>query len=218
MEGQGLVTPALDPALLAVALATTGFLPEQEGLALFEAGMRGAAVGPLLEIGSYCGRSAVFLGGAARSRGTVVYSIDHHRGSEENQPRQQWHDPELIDASGRVDTLPAFRRTIEKARLEDVVIPIVARSEIVAPGWRTPLGLLFIDGGHSESSATADYEGWGPTVAPGGILAIHDVFEDPADGGRPPFEIYQRALTSEAFRPVDECGSLRVLERVAPGI
>jgi predicted O-methyltransferase YrrM len=204
--------------LLEVALATKGFLPEEEGLALFEAGMRGAVVGPLLEIGSYCGRSAVFLGAAARTRGTVVYSIDHHRGSEENQPGAGFHDPELVDASGRVDTLPEFRRTIEKARLEGVIVSVVARSETVAPSWRTPLGLLFIDGGHSAPAATADYEGWGPHVAPGGVLAIHDVFEDPADGGRPPFEIYQRALTSEAFRDIAECGSLRVLERVAPGI
>lgn len=218
MEGPGLVTTAIDPALVAVALDTKGFLPEEEGLALFDAGMRGAVVGPLLEIGSYCGRSAVFLGAAARMRETVVYSIDHHRGSEENQPGEGFHDPELVDASGRVDTLPTFRSTIDKARLEDVIVPIVARSEIVARSWRTPLGLVFIDGGHSASAATADYEGWAPHVAPGGLLAIHDVFPDPADGGRPPFEIYQRALTSEAFREISACGSLRVLERVGHGV
>ena len=213
MEGPGLVTGALDPQLLRVALSTKGFLLEEEGLALYAAGMRGAVVGPLLEIGSYCGRSTVFLGAAARMRATVVYSVDHHRGSEENQPGEEYHDPELVDASGRVDTLPEFRRTIEKAGLESAVVPIVARSEIVARNWRTPLGLVLIDGGHSIDAVTADYEGWAPHIAPGGSLAIHDVFPDPADGGRPPFEIYQRALTSESFREVDVCASLRVLEK-----
>jgi predicted O-methyltransferase YrrM len=203
------------------ARAATGFMPDDEGLALHRAGRIGAAVGPLLEIGSYCGKSAVYLGAAARDCGTVLFTFDHHRGSEENEAGWQHHDPGLVDVrTGRMDTLPRFRRTIEDAGLEETVVAVIGASPTVARHWRTPLGLLFIDGGHGAEPAHADYEGWVPHVADGGLLAIHDVFPDPADGGRPPFELYTRALESRAFVEVGEagCGSLRVLRRVAEGL
>jgi len=201
----------VDEALLEVARAAPGFMPDNEGRALHQAGLDGGRLGPLLEIGSYCGKSAVYLGAAARARGTVLYSIDHHRGNEENQPGEGYHDERFVDEHGRVDTLPEFRRTIESAALGDVVVGIVGISAVVAGAWSTPLGLVFIDGGHSQAAADADYEGWAPHVAPGGLLAIHDVFPDPADGGRPPYEIYRRALASGDFDEVAATGSLRVL-------
>ena len=202
--------------LLAAARAAAGFMPDDEGLALHRAGRVGAAVGPLLEIGSWCGKSAVYLGAAAQEAATVLFCVDHHRGSEENQAGWEHHDPRLVDpGTGRIDTLPAFRRTISDAGLEGTVIAVVGESSTVATHWRTPLGLVFVDGGHGAGPATADYEGWSGRVAPGGILAIHDVFPDPADGGRPPFEIYRRALSSGRFveAPDAGCGSLRVLRR-----
>jgi predicted O-methyltransferase YrrM len=211
----------MDAGLLEHARRATGFMPENEGLALHRAGLDGARGGPLLEIGSYCGKSAVYLGAAARDRGTVLFSIDHHRGSEENQPGWEHHDARLVDpATGRIDTLPRFRRTIEAAGLEGTVIAIVGESPTVARHWSTPLGLVFIDGGHGEEPAHRDYECWAPHVAPHGLLAIHDVFPDPADGGRPPYEIYTRALASGAFAEVREAaeGSLRVLRRVGDGL
>ena len=206
----------MDPLLLEAARAAIGFMPDAEGLALYRAGLQGAKVGPLLEIGSYCGKSAVYLGAAADEAGTVLFTIDHHRGSEENQPGWEHHDPRLVDSgSGRMDTLPLFRRTIERAGLEDTVIAVIGSSEIVGAHWGTPLGLLFIDGGHGELPAHRDYETWTPHLAAGGLLAIHDVFPDPAHGGRPPFEVYRRALDSGTFVEVDDAGegSLRVLRR-----
>ncbi|HYP22048.1 MAG TPA: class I SAM-dependent methyltransferase [Actinomycetota bacterium] len=187
-------------------------MPAEEGLALYEAGLS-APAGPLLEIGSYCGKSAVYLGAAARERGTVLYSIDHHRGSEEHQPGEEYHDPALVDAHGRVDTFPEFRRTIEGAGLTDVVVPLVAPSSVVARGWTMPLAFVFVDGGHSQAAADDDFAEWAPHVTAGGLLAIHDVFEDPAEGGHPPYVIYRRAIDSGAFAEVSRAGSLRVLER-----
>lgn len=206
----------MDAALRAAAEAATGFLPPEEGLALYAAALS-APPGPLLEIGSYCGKSAIYLGAAARERGTVLYSIDHHRGSEEHQPGEEYHDPKLVEASGRVDTFPLFRRTIEVAGLADVVVPLVARSDVVARGWATPLAFVFIDGGHSQAAADTDFAGWAPHVTPRGLLAIHDVFEDPAEGGRPPYVIYRRAIDSGRFAEVSRTGSLRVLERTGVG-
>ena len=194
-------------------------MPEDEGDALFDAAcsLRGApAHAPMVEVGSWCGRSTVWLGAAARRLGTVVFAVDHHRGSEDNQPGWEWHDPTLVDAvTGLIDTLPFFRSTIAKAGLEDVVVAIVGESPVVASRWNTPIGFLFIDGGHGVDPARADYANWTPHVMIGGLLAIHDVFPDPADGGRPPYEdIYLPALASGRFEDVSATGSLRVLRRV----
>jgi predicted O-methyltransferase YrrM len=203
----------MDPKLLEVARAAKGFMPDDEGLALHAAGIAGGRVGPLLEIGTYCGKSAVYLGAAARAAGTVCFTVDHHRGSEENQAGWDHHDPEVVDPeTGRMDTLPFFRRTIHTAGLEDVVVAIVGHSVPVGRVWSTPLGFLFIDGGHAEDVAMADYAEWSPHVAPNGLLAIHDVFEDPADGGQAPFHVWQRAV-ADGFEPTTTTGSLRVLRR-----
>jgi predicted O-methyltransferase YrrM len=195
-------------------------MPDDEGLALHRLARARLRHGPVLEVGSYCGKSALYLGAAAREVGGVVFTVDHHRGSEENQVGWEHHDADLVDThTGRLDTLPFFRRTIEGAGLEDVVVAVVGDSPTVAAYWRTPLSLLFIDGGHGDGPAHADYAGWAPWVMVGGLLAIHDVFPDPADGGRPPYDVYLRALASDAFEEVEAVGSLRVLRRVsgAPG-
>jgi predicted O-methyltransferase YrrM len=201
------------PDALAVARAAKGFMPHDEGLALHELGRAAARIGPLLEIGSYCGKSAVYLGTAAQEARTVLFTIDHHRGSTENQAGWEHHDPEVVDPrTGRMDTLPFLRRTIEDAALEEAVIAIVGDSPTVAGHWSTSVGLLFIDGGHALDVAMADYEAWSGFVAPGGVLAIHDVFEDPALGGQAPFLVWQRAV-ADGFSPVQVVGSLRALRR-----
>jgi predicted O-methyltransferase YrrM len=209
----------IDPVLRAHALAAKGFMPPEEGDALYDAAVEAARAVPglpLLEVGSYCGRSTVWLGAAARVGATVVFAIDHHRGSAENQPGWEHHDESVVDPrTGRMDTLPFFRTTIFDAGLEREVIAVVGESPLVAAAWRTPLAFLFIDGGHGEEPARRDYEGWTPHVAQGGTLAIHDVFPDPADGGRPPYEqIFVPALESGRFRLRSATGSLRVLTRV----
>jgi predicted O-methyltransferase YrrM len=203
----------VEAELLEVARAAKGFMPDDEGLALHAAGLDAGRIGPLLEIGSYCGKSAVYLGAAARECGTMLFTVDHHRGSEENQDGWEHHDREVVDpATGRMDTLPFFRRTIERAALEDVVVAVVGHSAPIARVWRTPLALVFIDGGHAEDVAMNDYEGWARHVLPGGLLVFHDVFEDPAAGGQAPFHVWQRAV-ADGFDPVSTTGSLRVLRR-----
>jgi predicted O-methyltransferase YrrM len=203
----------IEPRLLALAASVKGFMPEDEGLALHEMGLVAGRRGPLLEVGSYCGKSAVYLGSAARAAGTVLFTVDHHHGSEENQAGWEHHDPEVVDPrTGRMDTLPFLRRTLVDADLEDVVVAVVGESTTVARYWGTALGLLFIDGGHALDVAMADYDAWARHVLPGGVLAIHDVFEDPADGGQAPFEVWQRAV-ADGFMPVSTTGSLRSLRR-----
>jgi predicted O-methyltransferase YrrM len=193
-------------------------MPDDEGLALYRAGVEAgrSGLGPLLEIGTYCAKSAVYLGAAARETATVLFSVDHHRGSLELQPGWPDHDPEVVDqATGRTDTLPWARRTLVDAGLEDDVVLVVGESSTVARSWQAPLSLLFIDGGHGEQVAWQDFRCWSPKVAPSGTLAIHDVFADPKDGGQVPYDIYRAALGSGQFGEAGELGSLRILRRLA---
>ncbi len=208
------------PEILAAFQAAKGFMPVVEGLALYTAAAEAAALGlPLLEVGTYCGRSTILLADAARAAGSMALTVDHHRGSEEQQPGWEYHDPTVVDPEvGRMDTLPTFRRTLHAAGLEEHVVALVGRSPQVAAVWGGPLGLVFIDGGHTDEHANGDYEGWAPHVAEGGLLVIHDVFPDPAHGGQAPYRIYLRALASGAFTEISVTDSLRVLRRTGPGI
>lgn len=209
-------TPLTDEQLFDHARRATGFMPEDEGRALYEAAKHYCHGGVITEIGTYCGKSAILLGAAARARDGLVFTVDHHHGSEEHQPGWEYHDTTLVDPeTGRFDTLPRFRRTIDDAGLGNSVIAIVGASARVARAWRTPIEFLFIDGGHTEEAARRDYDGWATWVVLGGGLAIHDVFPDPRDGGQAPYGIYRKALDSGEFREVSATSSLRVLERVA---
>lgn len=186
-------------------------MPDDEGEALHRIASACSVGGPFLEIGSYCGKSAIYLGAAARDSGRLLFALDHHRGSEENQAGWEWHEPDLVDTElGLIDTLPTFRRTIHNAGLEATVVALVGDSPAIAAMWTTPLALVFIDGGHGEEPAHLDYEGWAPKIVAGGTLLIHDVFPDPADGGRPPYEIYLRAI-EDGFTEIGAVGSLRAL-------
>ena len=207
--------PAVPADLLPHALAAKGFMPEDEGELLHRTALAHLADGPALEIGTYCGKSAIYLGAAARELASTVFTLDHHRGSEENQAGWEHHDPTLVDPElGLMDTLPTFRRTIAQAGLEDCVVAVVGRSTTVARHWRTPVSLLFIDGGHAEVHAQNDYTGFAHWVQPGGVLVVHDVFERPEDGGQAPYHVWLRAVDSGDFEPVETVGSMRVLRRL----
>lgn len=209
----------MDETLQKRAEAARGFMPPDEGIALHDATLGVTVDGPFLEVGSYCGKSGVYIGAAAQAMDRVLFALDHHRGSEENQAGWEWHEPDLVDPEiDKMDTLPIFRRTIFDAGLEGNVVALVGDSPTVGRAWATPLAMLFIDGGHGHDPAHRDYEIWVPHVVIGGRLLIHDVFPNPDDGGRPPYEIYCRAMGSGAFSELAAVGSLRVLERTALGL
>jgi predicted O-methyltransferase YrrM len=203
------------PAQTAVAQATKGFLPDDEALALHEAALS-AAPGLWLEIGTYCGKSTVYVGSAAQQVGAHLATVDHHRGSEENQPGWEWHDTSLVDDhTGRLETLPSLRRTLWDAGLDQTVSIVVGTTQQVGRWWTSPVTFLFLDGNHTEQVAQHDYSAFAPHVVPGGVLVVHDVFERPEDGGRPPYNVWLRATTSGAFDAVSTTGSLRVLRRTS---
>lgn len=208
--------PSAAAALFEHAENVTGFMPADEGRALYDTALRYLGDGVGVEIGTYCGKSTVMLGAAAQQSGGLVYTVDHHHGSEEHQVGWEYHDTSMVDpVTGLFDTLPALRHNLDAAGLDDHIVAVVGRSPVVARGWRTPLRLLFIDGGHTEDAANRDFDGWARWVQVGGALIIHDVFPDPADGGQAPYLIYRRALATGDFREVRVTGSMRVLERVS---
>ena len=191
-----------------------GFLDVQEGMSLYEVALEASKRGPCLEIGSYCGKSAIYIGTACKKNKGILFSIDHHRGSEERQPGESYFDPELFDSeTNRVDTFKEFRKTIELAGLEDTVVPIVCKSEVAARLWATPLSLVFIDGGHSYEAAYTDYNAWAGHIVPGGYLLIHDIFKDPEKGGQAPYQVYKLAVASGLFKELPMIDTLGVLKR-----
>jgi MMP 1-O-methyltransferase len=191
-----------------------GFIDKAEGEALYQLALMASDFGPCLEIGSYCGKSTVYLGAACQQKRNILFAIDHHRGSEEHQPGEEYHDPQLFDTRlNKMDSFREFRITLSRAKLEDTVVPIVAPSKLVAQCWTTPLSLVFIDGGHSMQAALDDYLLWSPNIMSGGYLAIHDVFPNPADGGRPPYEIWCKAIASGLFEERPLINTLGILRR-----
>ncbi len=193
-----------------------GFLAAHEGAALYQAAAELSARGPCLEIGSYCGKSTVYIGTACKTNASVLYALDHHRGSEEHQPGEEYHDAELFDSTAELmDSFKAFRRTMRAADLEDTVVPIVSASVTAARFWSTPLALVFIDGGHSLEAAMTDYRCWSTHIMPGGMLAIHDIFPNPDDGGQAPHSIWQLAQASGLFEPLPLVGTLGLLRRLS---
>ncbi len=208
------MTQEMSAEALAVAESCKGFLDPDEGQRLFELARDHAHLGPVVEIGSYCGKSSVFLGSGARSSGGTLVCVDHHRGNEENQQGELYHDPEVFDEEAQgLDTLPFLRDTIRRAGLEDVAVLMVARSATAAGLWTIPAGMVFIDGGHTQIAADTDYESWSPKVVSGGILAIHDLFPDPSEGGQAPINIYRRALASGQFDELPTTKTLGVLRK-----
>ena len=192
-----------------------GFLNAEEGEALYSYTKEFTRDGNALEIGSYCGKSAVYIGSAVKENNQKLYSIDHHKGSEEQQPGEEYFDPDLLNKEGNgIDTLPFFLKTIKDSYLEGYVIPVVSSSEEAHKDLKMNFNMIFIDGGHSEEAAQTDYKLWSKKINPDGVLAIHDVFPDPNDGGRPPYNIYLNAVESGAFEEIDVIKSLRILKKI----
>ncbi|WP_237058565.1 class I SAM-dependent methyltransferase [Microbulbifer sediminum] len=192
-----------------------GFLAAHEGEALYHLAAEASGSGACLEVGSYCGKSTIYMASACKLMNGVLYAVDHHRGSEEHQPGEEYHDPSLYDESAQLmDSFRTFRSNIRAANLENWVVPIVASSSVAARFWNTPLSLVFIDGGHSLEAAMTDYRSWSRHIVPGGYLAIHDIFPDPNDGGQAPYEIYKLALASAQFELVELVDTLGILRRV----
>ena len=198
------------------SLSTTkGFLSNDEGEVLYKVAEMASNLGSILEIGSYCGKSTIYLALGCRKNNKIVFTIDHHKGSEEHQIGESFHDPDLVNTqTGTIDSFSEFRKNISDPGVEDNIVPIVAKSSVVATAWQTPLAMIFIDGGHSLQAAMDDYRNWSQFLLRDGFLAIHDVFEAPEDGGQAPRAIYDLALASGLFSQCMQAESLRILKKL----
>ena len=187
-----------------------GFMPKHEGIALTKWSEKFSSIGPIMEIGSYCGKSAIYLSKGAILNDQLVYTIDHHFGSEEHQIKEEYFDSEIFDYKNqRVNTLPLLIKNINKIQVKNIV-PVVSNSVDIASKWNAKLGMVFIDGGHSFKAANNDYVSWSTKIKKNGALVIHDIFENPDEGGQAPFEIFQKALKNnfEVYERVDTLACL----------
>ena len=191
-----------------------GFLDTVEGEALYAIAREAGRLGPCLEIGSYCGKSTICIGAACRETNSILFSIDHHTGSEEQQPGEEYFDPDLFDVTTfQVDTFTTFRETLQLADLSDTVVPLVCRSHVAARHWETRLAMVFIDGGHAAETVRLDYDSWAHHIMPGGYLVFHDIFSNPEEGGRAPYDMYRTALSSGRFDEEPMVRTLGILRR-----
>ncbi len=189
-------------------------MADEEMSRLHDLAQAAAAMGPILEIGSYCGLSSVIIGWACRQLNSTLFSIDHHTGSEEQQPGEPYFDPDLYDkTAGRINTLPFFLRTIETAGLTDYVVPMVCTSAVAGKTWCTPLPMVFIDGGHSFDTVYQDFLIWSPHIMADGLLVFHDIFMDPSEGGQAPRQVYEIALQTGDYLELPMTRTLGVLQR-----
>jgi len=191
-----------------------GFLDRAEGEALHAIAREAGRRGPCLEIGSYCGKSTICIGTACREVNSILFTIDHHTGSEEQQPGEEYFDPDLFNyQTFQVDTLTIFRETLQQAHLLDTVVPLVCRSDVASRAWDTGLAMIFIDGGHAAETVRLDYESWEHHVLPGGYLVFHDVFTNPEEGGQAPYDVYRLAVSSGYFIEQPMVNTLGILRR-----
>lgn len=191
-----------------------GFLDTVEGDALYAIARKASKLGPCLEIGSYCGKSTICIGTACRETNSTLFTIDHHTGSEEQQPGEEYFDPELFDfKTFQVDTFTTFRETLRQGDLLDTVVPLVCRSHVAARQWETRLAMVFIDGGHAAETVRLDYDAWAHHLMPGGYLVFHDIFPDPEEGGQAPYDMYRAALSSGRFHEEPMVKTLGILHR-----
>jgi predicted O-methyltransferase YrrM len=191
-----------------------GFLAHEEGLLLYELTKKYCLKNFAVEIGSYCGKSACYIGQACKENKTYLMTIDHHRGSEEQQYGEEYFDPDEYNYDKEiVDTLPTLLKNIQKFRFEEVILPVVNSSELASKEIENNIDLVFIDGSHTFESARKDYVSWKNKIRIGGILAIHDVYDSEVEGGQAPKEIYEKAL-SENFKLLKRVNSLVALLRI----
>ncbi len=191
-----------------------GFMDKDEAERLYALALQSSKNGPALEIGSYCGKSAYIIGSACKENSSILFSIDHHRGSEEQQPFEEYFDKDLFDQKlSRVNTFPFFQETITRTGLENTVVPIIASSNIAGKMWQTPISMLFIDGGHSFKACHEDFLTWACHIKTNGFLIIHDIFKNPEKGGQAPRQVYEIAIESGNYNELEMTKTLGVLKR-----
>jgi predicted O-methyltransferase YrrM len=179
-----------------VAAEIEGWLSEPQGRALYAAAAACSGRGAIVEIGSWKGRSTVWLAHGAANAGQRIHAIDPHTGSRED-PHER--------------TLDAFLANLERAGAASLVDPLVMTSADAERSLHGPVELLFVDGDHSPAGARSDADLWLPRIAEGGTVMFHDVATSGYSGPRRIFQ--QRICRSREFHRIRRVGSMAIAER-----
>ena len=181
--------------------ATEGLISEAEAERLYK--LTRNCGGTIVEIGSWKGKSTVCLALGSKAGGKgKVFAIDPHQGL---------HD-EITGLYHPENTELIFRENIKRAGVDDIVIPLVMKSEEAAKGWTEPISLLWIDGDHDYENVKLDFTLWERHLIPGGLICFHDALYSLGHPWRPYSGIKKLVinsiLKSNKFSKVQFCGSM----------
>lgn len=208
------LAPHLGPArgdrtgsVLAQMRQVEGWLLEPEATVLMATAalaLTGEEPHAVVEVGSYCGRSTVVLGGVVKAvcPGVRVHAIDPHEGEITTSGSQTRFE---------APTLERFERNIARAGLEEIVQAIPKRSFEVE--WAEPISLLFIDGLHDYGSVSRDFAHFARWVVPGGYV----VFDDYDRTFPGVIAFVDEVLKSGEYRRVQTVGKLVVTQKIERG-
>lgn len=176
---------------------TEGMISFDEGLTLYSLAKK-AETGCIIEVGSYRGRSSVFLAkGSEAGEGLPVYAVDPHES----------FIGVLGGVFGPVDR-KAFYKTMLETGCSEIVSLINLSSDKFAMNWDKPVSVLWIDGDHSYEGVLADFENWSPHLADKASIA----FDDATDPNLGPFKLIDELLSSGKFIKVNAVGKVVILE------
>jgi MMP 1-O-methyltransferase len=177
-----------------------GFLSDSEGETLYNLAKNCKGNGVIVEIGSWKGKSTIWLGSGSKAGNKVkVYAIDPHTGSSEHQKESE-----------KVWTFEEFKKNITNAKVDDIISPIVKTSEEAAKNFNEPIELIFIDGAHEYESVKLDYDLWFPKVLNDGIMA----FDDTVGWEGPKQVVDDNVYKSNHFKKVKIVDSITLAQKV----
>jgi len=195
-----------------------GLITEREGETLYNLAKNGPGKGAIVEIGSFKGKSTIYLASGSKAAGREkVYAIDTH---------MAWKEKGKTRAGIYVPKKGAFKfflSNLRKARVEDWVVPVKEYSHKANEKWSKPIRLLFIDGSHKYLHVKLDFLLWEPFIAKGGIIALHDSheIESVKDFGRkcpwirgPKKVVNERIIKSKRFKNIRIVDTITIATKI----
>jgi predicted O-methyltransferase YrrM len=177
-----------------------GWLTDKEGELLFNLAKECKGNGVIVEIGSWKGKSTIWLGkGSHQGKKVKIYAIDPHTGSSE-------HRKDVAT----VWTFDEFRENMKNAQVADVVEPILKTSAKAAEDFNKPIEFIFIDGAHEYEFVKLDFDLWFPKVINNGVIAFHDTTFWPG----PRKVISEMVCKSKYFKNISFVDSIAFAQKV----
>lgn len=184
-------------AMLRLSPSIPGYLSEKEVRFLCQLALVPSALGEFLEIGSFRGKSTVLIAKSLERVGaTGMHAVDplcpqFYLFQKEGEPQRAPRD--ILDGN------------LQGHHVERLVEFHQMTAQELSADWNRPLRVLWIDGDHSYAGTKTDFDCFARHLAPGGIIAFHDVLH----GDEGPVRVFhEQVLLSPAFGACGLTGSI----------